>query len=199
MLPLAAAFLSLLSTTPAPAGVVVEPKTGARFEARLGEMSLVGVGLRTKSFLKFKVYSLGLYVSDAALAGPVAAHKGRTRSSAFYRELVTGDYEKAFVLKLARDLGAAQTQGTFRSHLPDADPALRDRFVGYFGDQKSGEECLMHYRPGIGLEMTVNGVRHPPLADKAFADEVFAIWLRDRPSEDPIRRQLVSRIDALLH
>jgi hypothetical protein len=194
----AVAVVAWLATAPAPATVVTEPKTGAVFETRLGDMSLLGVGLRTKTFLKFKVYALGLYVADTALAGPVAVYKGRTRKPAFYRELVTGDFEKAFVLKLARDLSAEQTQSTFRSHLPFADPALRERFVSYFGAQMSGQECLMHWRPGIGLVMTVNGVEHPPITDKAFADEVFAIWLRERPSEDPMRRQLVSRAEALL-
>jgi len=42
-------------------------------------------------------------------------------------------------------------------------------------------------------------VAKPPIADKAFADAVFAIWLQDRPAEDLIRKQLVSRASALIH
>jgi hypothetical protein len=194
-----AALLAMVSVVPpTPSSVVTEPKTGATFATRVGDMSLLGVGLRTKTFLKFKVYALGLYVSDSALAGPLALHKRRIGTSAFYRELVVGDFEKQFVLKLVRDLSAEQIQGTFRSHMPEADRKLLDQFVSYFGATKAGEECELHWIPGGRLETTVSGVVKPPIADKAFADAVFAIWLRDRPEEDPIRKQVVSRAKELI-
>lgn len=183
----------------APAPVVTEPKTGMAFATRIGEMSLLGVGLRTKTVFKFKVYALGLYVADSALAGPLAVHKGRVGTSAFYRDLIAGDFEKEFVLKLVRNLSAEQIQGTFRSHMPGADRKLLEQFVSYFGTTKAGQECVLHWVPGGRLETTVSGVAKPPIADKAFADAVFAIWLRDRPAEDAIRKQVVSRASALIH
>jgi hypothetical protein len=178
--------------------VVTEPKTGLSFATKVGDMSLLGVGLRTKTFLNFKVYALGLYVADSSLAGSLAVHKGNVGTSAFYRDLVVGDFEKQFVLKLVRDLSADQIQGTFRSHMPAADPELLDQFVSYFGSTRAGEECILHWVPQEGLETTVSGVAKPAIADKAFADGVFAIWLRDRPEEDPIRTQVVSRAKELL-
>jgi len=194
-----AALLAMVSVVPAtPSADVTEPKTGATFATKVGDMSLLGVGLRTKTFLKFKVYALGLYVADSALSGPLASQKGRIGTSAFYRELVVGDFEKKFVLKLVRDLSAEQIQGTFRSHMPAADGKLLDQFVSYFGATKAGEECELHWIPGGRLETTVGGVVKPPIADKAFADAVFAIWLRDRPEEDPIRKQVVSRARELI-
>jgi hypothetical protein len=156
------------------------------------------VGLRTRTFLKFKVYALGLYVSDAALSGPLAVHTGKVGSSAFYQDLITGDFEKQFVLKLVRDLSAEQIRGTFRSHLKGTDPELLDRFVSYFDATEAGQVCVLRWVPGDRLEATVGGVVKPPIADKAFADAVFSIWLRDRPAEDPIRRQVVSRARELL-
>jgi Chalcone isomerase-like len=194
------AATALLSVTlPAAASVVTEPKTGVTFAARVGDMSLLGVGLRTKTFLKFKVYALGLYVADSALSGPLAVHRGRVESSAFYQDLIAGDFEKQFVLKLVRDLSAEQIQGTFRSHLPSADGKLLDQFVSYFDATKAGQDCVLRWVPGGGLETTVGGAAKPPIADKAFADAVFAIWLRDRTAPDPIRRQVVSRAGELLN
>jgi len=192
------ALLTLSLAAPAAAPVVREPKTGVTFPTRLGDMSLLGVGLRTKTLLKFKVYALGLYVADSALTGPLAVHKGNVDSSAFYRDLATGDFEKQFVLKLVRDLSAEQIQGTFRSHMASADKPLLDQFVSYFSATQAGQECILHWVPGRGLHTTVAGVAKPPIADKAFADGVFAIWLRDRPREDRIRKQLVSRARELL-
>jgi hypothetical protein len=161
-------------------------------------MSLLGVGLRTKTFLKFKVYALGLYVADPALSGPLAVHKGKLGTSAFYRDLVVGDFEKQFVLKLVRDLSAEQIQGTFRSHLTGANPRLLAQFVSYFGPTKAGQDCILHWVPGGRLETTVGGIVKPPIEDKSFADAVFSIWLRDRPEEDPIRKQVVSRAKDLI-
>ena len=70
--------------------------------------------------------------------------------------------------------------------------------MSYFGATEAGHECILHWIPGGRLETTVAGVPKPPIADKAFADEVFAIWLRDRPTEDPIREQVVSRAKELI-
>jgi hypothetical protein len=128
VVPFVASVLLLLSL-PAAAAVVTEPRTGVTFAARDGGMSLLGVGLRTKTFLKFKVYALGLYVADSALSGPLAIHRGKVESAAFYQDLIVGDFEKQFVLKLVRDLTAEQIQGSFRSHMPSADGELLDQFV----------------------------------------------------------------------
>jgi len=191
-----AALLSL--AVPPVSSVVREPKTGATFETRVGDMSLLGVGLRTKTFLRVKVFALGFYVADSALSGPLVVHRGRLGTSAFYEDLIVGDFEKQFVLKLVRDLSAEQIQGTFRSHLMSADPKLLDQFVSYFGPTKAGQELVLRWVPGERLEVTVGGVAKVPIADKAFAEAVFAIWLRDRPAEDPIRKQVVSRARELL-
>jgi hypothetical protein len=195
---LAGAFALLSLALPSAAAVVTEPKTGVTFDTRVGDMALLGVGLRTKTFLKFKVYALGLYVADSALSGPLSVHRGKVGTSAFYRDLVTGDFEKQFVLKLVRDLSAEQIQGSFRAHLASADPKLLDRFVSYFPITKAGQEAILHWVPEGRLEVTVGGVVYPPIADKAFADAVFAIWLCDRPAEDPIRKQVVSRASDML-
>jgi chalcone isomerase-like protein len=132
---------------------------------------------------------------DAPGAPRAAAGPRRAEAA---RDLTTGDFEKQLVLKLVRDLSAEQIRGTFRSHMVSADEQLLDQFVSYFAATRAGQECILHWVPGRGLDTTVAGVAKPPIANKAFADHVFAIWLRDRPREDPIRQQLVSRARELL-
>jgi Chalcone isomerase-like len=188
----------LFAVVPVRSPSITEPKTGVTFPTTVGDMSLLGVGVRTKTFLKFKVYALGLYVANSALAGPLAAHKGRVGTPAFYRDLVHGDFEKQFVLKLVRDLSAEQIQANLRSHMPSADRKLLDQFASYFGPTKAGQDCILRWVPGGRLETTVGGQVKPPIADKAFADNVFAIWLGDRPAEDPLRKPLVSRARELI-
>jgi hypothetical protein len=193
-----AAAATLLLAVPSPDTVVTEPRSGVALAAKVDDMCLLGIALRTKSFLKFKVYALGLYVSESALSGPLAVHRGKLDTSAFYRDLVVGDFQKQFVLKLVRDLSAEQIQGSFRGRLAAADPKLTEQFVAYFEATRAGQDAVLRYVPGVGLESTVAGVAKPTIADKKFADEVFAIWLRDRPSEEGFRRQLVSRASELI-
>jgi hypothetical protein len=195
---LAATSAALLLAAPIPAEIVREPKTGVTFAESVGDLALLGVGVRTKTILKVKLYAIGLYVADSALAGPLAVHKGRIGTSAFYNDIVSGDFEKQIVLKPVRNLTAEQIQGAFRAYMPSADRQLLDQFVAYFGRTRAGEECVLHWAPGGILETRVAGVAKPPIADRAFSEAVFAIWLGSKPVADPLRKRLVSRADQLL-
>jgi hypothetical protein len=176
-----------------PAQDVKEPRSGVSFAPKDGSSTLMGIGVRTRTMLKVKVYAIGLYVDDAALAGPLAAHKGKTSSPEFYRELVWGDFPKHVVMKFTRDVSTSQIQGAFREVLTSANKARVDAFVGYFGDTKVGQEYVIRWAPGGTLETTVVGAAKPPIADKDFAAAVFGIWLGEKPIQDDIKRDLVSR------
>lgn len=195
----AAVTLALALAVPALAQEsVTEPKSGVAFPARVGDMSLLGTGLRTKTFLKVKVYAIGLYVADSALSGPLAAYKGKWGSPELYRELRGGDFEKQLTMVFTRDLSASQIQGAFREVLEAADQAKVNLFVGYFTDLKSGQQATLHWAPGGTLETQVAGLAKPPIADKAFATAVYSIWLGDKPIQDDIKQGLVSRAPSLI-
>jgi len=185
----AAAFPAALAA----AGDVVEPRSGVAFPDRVGDLALTGVGLRTRTFLKVKVYAIGLYVSDSTL--PALASKG-AGSPAFYRELVQGDFGKQVTLKFVRDVSAEQIQEAFREFLSAADPQKRDLFFSYFGPIKAGQEITLRWKPGGVLETTVAGLGKPPITDKAFAATVFGVWLGERPVQEDIKKELVARVGA---
>ena len=187
---LAAALLSAALAPPLPAEDVTEPRTGVKFPGKIGETTLLGVGLRTKSFLKVKVYAVGLYVADSALAGPLKDKTG----PALYQELVWGDFPKEIHLRLVRDVSASQMQEAIRDALEKADKARTDQFVSYFGDIMNGEEYVLRWAPGGSLETIAKGTPKPTIADKNFAAAVFGIWLGDEPVQDDIKRDLVTRV-----
>lgn len=190
----ATAALVLSITVPVTARAdVAEPKTGVRFPEKIGELSLLGVGLRTKTILKVKVYAIGLYVADTALAGSLKGKSG----AALYHELVWGDFAKEVHLRLVRDVSASQMQESIREALENADKGRVDTFVANFGDIKTGEEYVVRWVPGGTLETVANGVSKPAIADKTFAAAVFGIWLGDEPIQDDIKRDLVSRVPSL--
>lgn len=197
LLPLLACA-ALLAPATCGAEDVVEPRSGVPFPAKVDGMSLLGVGVRTRTMLKVKVYAIGLYVDDEAPKGPLAAFKGRTNSPDFYRALVWGDFPRQVTLKLVRDVTRDQIQGAFREALTTADKARVDAFVGYFGETKSGQEYVIRWIPGRGLLTTVAGQEKPAIDDKNFAAAVFGIWLGDRPIQDDVKRGLVARAPQLI-
>lgn len=174
---------------------VKEPRTGVSFAAKEGSMSLMGVGLRVKqiAFIKAKVYAIGLYVADEALAGSLAALKGKGATPELYKELQAGDYPKQVTLKFVRGLGKGRIQEAMREALPNSDKAPVDTFVSYFDEVKEGDTCTIAWAPGGALDIAFNGKAKPPIADKKFAGEVFGIWLGAKPIQEDIKKELVSR------
>jgi hypothetical protein len=189
-------LLALAFAAPALAQDVAEPKSGVKFAAKSGDMSLLGVGLRTRTMLKVKVYAVGLYVADSALAGPLAAFKGKTDTAPFYKELAWGDFGKQIVMKFTRGVSTDQIRGAFRETLQGT--SKLDQFLGYFGDTKEGEEYVLTWKPGGVLATKVAGVEKPEIADKTFAAAVFGIWLGEKPIQEDIKKGLASRAGELI-
>ena len=188
-----AALFVLSLVGPVLAQDVTEPKSGTKFAVKDGDTSLLGVGLRTKTMLKVKVYAIGLYVADSAIAGPLKGKAG----SALYGELVNGDFKKKVVMKFVRDVSASQVREAFHDALKGVG-GKTDEWIAYFGDIRSGQECVIAWNPGVGLETKVVGVDKPAINDKAFASAVFGIWLGDKPIQEDIKKDLVARAPELL-
>ena len=179
---------------------LADPQAGVRFPMTSEGQTLLGVGQRVKkiAFVKVKVYVVALYVSDPALAGPLATYRGRPASPELFRDLVWGDFDKRLVLRFVRDLGREQIQKAMREALADrSDAELLDRFVSYFPELKLGQECLLHWVPGGTLAVTMAGQQRPPIASKEFAAAVFGLYLGDRPLQEDIKGNLVSRLPSL--
>jgi hypothetical protein len=176
----------------------VEPRTGVSCPEQRDGMSLLGAGVRTKTFLKVKVYTICLYVSDAALAGPLAPYRGRTTDPAFTRELVSGDYPKQFVMTFVRDASPEQVREAFYEALPTVDPKRLDLFSSHFGAPRKGDAYVIRWAPGGSLEVTAAATPKPPIPDKAFSLAVFSIWLGEKPLQSDIKRDLVARAGQVL-
>jgi Chalcone isomerase-like len=177
-----------------------EPKSGVTFPLTRDGMTLLGAGLRVKkiAFVKVKVYAVALYVGDEALCGPLAAYKGKTRTPEFYKELVWGDFKKELVLKFTRDLGQERIQEAMREALEGTEKAPLETFVSYFPEVKAGQECVLRWVPGGGIEAIMTGQAKPPITDRGFAARVFGLYLGEKPLQDDIKADIVARAPELL-
>jgi hypothetical protein len=189
-----AALVALGAAATASAQTWTEPKSGVAFPVKKDDMSLLGGGLRVKKIVfTFKAYAVGLYVSDAAVAGALAAFKGKTTSPEFYQALQTGDFKKEVVLHFLRNLSQDRIQGAMRESLEGADPKLLDQFVSYFPELKEGQEAVLRWAPGGTLETVMAGQVKPPIADRKFAERLFGLYVGPTPLQADIKAGLVAR------
>ena len=125
-----------------------EPKSGVAFAVKKDDMTLLGGGLRVKKMVfTFKAYAIGFYVSDAALAGPLAAYKGDDVAGALQgaadRRLQEGSRPR-----FMRNLSQSRIQEAMRESLAGAEPKVLDQFISYFPELKEGQECVLRWAPG---------------------------------------------------
>ena len=189
------AFLfALFLAIPVLSQEITEPKSGAKFAARDADTTLLGVGLRTKTIAKVKVYAIGLYAADSAIAGPL---KGNAATPELYRQLVSSDFKKKVVMKFLRNVSNEQIRDAFRDSFKSSG-VKSDEWIAYFNDIRSGQELVIGWNPGVGLETKVAGTDKPPINDRALASAIFAIWLGDKPIQDDLKKDLVARGAELL-
>ena len=192
-------FVAVAAAVAAPAQTWTEPKSGASFEVKRDGMTLLGAGLRVKKIVfTFKAYAVGFYVDDAALAGPLAAYKGKGVSPELFQALQAGDFRKELVLRFLRTLSAGKIQGAMRESLEGADPKTLDQFVSYFPEVKEGEECTLRWTPGGTLESIMAGQVKPPIANKPFSERLFGLYVGPTPIQEDIKADLVARVKDVL-
>jgi Chalcone isomerase-like len=187
-------LFALFLIVPVLAQDIAEPKSGAKFAAKDGDTSLLGVGLRTRTIAKVKIYAIGLYVADSVIAGPL---KGKSGTADLYRQLVTGDFKKKVVMKFLRNVSGEQIRDAFSDTFKSSG-VKSDEWIAYFNEIRSGQELAIGWTPGVGLETKVAGADKPAINDKALASAIFAIWLGDKPIQDDLKKDLVARGGELL-
>jgi hypothetical protein len=176
-----------------------EPKSGVAFPVKRDDMTLLGGGLRVKKMLfTFKAYAIGLYVADTAVAGPLAAYKGKTTSPELYKELQTGDFKKEVVLHFLRNLSQSRIQEGMRESLAGAEPKTLDQFISYFPEVKEGQECVLRWLPGGTLEAVMAGQAKPPIVNKAFAEQLMGLYVGPTPIQDDIKAGVVARAGEVI-
>ena len=189
-----AALFALGAADTASAQTWAEPKSGIAFPVKKDDMTLLGGGLRVKKIVfTFKAYAIGFYVSDSAIAGPLAAFKGKATSPEFYQALQTGDFKKEVVLRFMRNLSQDKIQDAMRESLEGADPKLLDQFVSYFPQLREGQEAVLRWAPGGALETVMAGQPKPPIADRAFAERLFGLYVGPTPLQADIKAGMVAR------
>ena len=178
--------------------------------------TLVGVGLRTKTVFKVKVYAFGLYVHGPSAREKLAAWKGKSAEelqgdASFYQALLKGDFGKSLRLVLVRDVDGEDMREAFEDSLaPRVKAAKKDgllggaealeTFRGFFdeGELSKKSEIIFTAYPGGRLITIVNGEVRPEIENEALARALFDIYLGSDPIHEKAKKTLIERFPAVL-
>lgn len=150
-------------------------------------LRLNGAGIRSKVI--FKVYAIGLYLSDKKMttAEVMAAPGARRVTLAMLRNVGSNDFSKAFSSGIEDNTNAAE-----RAALAPSMAKFNAMFVSV-AELKQGDVLNVDWLPGSGMVVLLNGKRIlEPIVDQAFYNVVLRIWLGENPVDDKLKRQLLA-------
>lgn len=166
----------LLTALPTPAAEVAGVKVPETFTVDGTSLVLNGAGLRTKTFLKVKVYVGALYLAQRS-KDPAA--------------IVAADAPKALRIVMLRDVDRASMVGSLRDGIESNSPGqaaalapkVKELEAGFPAEFKEGQVLSLAYAPGKGLTIGIEGGVSQAFPGKDFADALFRIWLGPKPSD----------------
>lgn len=174
VLALAAIIAVTVTATGLYAGELAGVTLDDTFEIGEKTVTLAGMGIRTKTFLKVKVYVAGLYMEAPSIN---------------VRDIIGSDQAKAMVMSfLYKEVEGEKLQESWRegfeANTDTADPDLKkrmDQFVSLFsGSAMKGDTYIFAYEPGKGTTVTLGSEIKATIPGGDFASALMAIWFGDK-------------------
>ena len=225
---LAAAALALVLAAPLSAqeaaeGMAVEPSSKVQFPMELTVPGtdvmhrLMGTGIRTKTFLKVKVYAFGLYVDAEGAASALGAWAGKSakdleKDDGFYDAVLQQDFGMTLRLVMTRDVGGEDMAEAFdgalrprvqtaaaEMNMPGGEAAL-DEFRGFFDvDEMTKESEIVFSCDANGaLRTSVKGVAQTTIASPALCWALFDVYLGDKPISGDGKKSVIAGFPGVL-
>jgi hypothetical protein len=161
-------------------GAAAKECLGANFPEQIqvdgSTLTLNGLGVRKATMLKIDVYVAALYVGNPS-SDPAAILASRTPIRVtlhFVRDVGAGDISNGF------DEGFARSS---KGQLP----ALQERIAmleDWMTNISSGQTMTFTSRPGIGVQVDVNGTVKGTVKGDDFARAFLSIWLGNPPNPE---------------
>ncbi len=96
----------------------------------------------------------------------------------------------------AADIVRASDGLLARNVAPDTLAALRpriDRLHSFYRDVRAGDRYSLTYKPGIGTQLSLNGVSRGVVPGADFAAAYFSIWFGEESMDESFKQQLLLR------
>jgi len=144
---------------------------------------LNGLGIRTATMLKVKVYVIGLYLESKS-SDPQA--------------IIASSGNKRIAMHFVHDVSAEKLRGGWTEGFQDNTrdvAAIKDeiaKFNAGMRDVKSGDSIVLDFS-GDRVDVLINDTRIDSIAGKAFQQAVLAIWLGPKPPNDALKEGILGR------
>jgi hypothetical protein len=180
-------FMLLFATSSASALEIGGVELPESLEVGGGKLILNGGGLRTKTFLKIKVYAGGLYLigkeSDSSKIidtdRPMAIRMVFIYDGVSPEQLIDG-WNEGF------ETASGGKVSSWREQI--------DRFNSFFtGEAKRGDVYDLIYTPGKGVEVIIKGELRGTIPGMEFKKILFAIWLGDDPCDEGLKEGMLGK------
>lgn len=181
-------LLTALMAVPASAGELAGVSMDDSI--RIGEktVTLQGMGIRTRTFLKVKVYVAGLYMENPS-SDPHKIISSDETKRIFIRGI--GPTMKAEAIRDALWSG-------FDANTPDRPGDLQNRMetvAGYFTEPaEKGDTFGFTYEPGEGTTVTIRSKAMGTVPGKDLMEAIFAIWFGDQPADKGLKESVLGGI-----
>jgi len=181
----AAALAALLACSAASAREVSGVKVPDTVESGGATLRLNGAGVRTKYFVKAKVYLGALYLPAPASdpAAILGADGPWTVRMHFLR-----DVDRKSILDAYRE----GFENNSREKLPELLPLL-DRLAPAIADVKEGQVMVVSYRPGAGTTVGIEGGAQATVEGKTLADGLLGNWLGKEPADSGLKEAMLGQ------
>lgn len=183
----ALAFLLALAL-PASAAEVGGVKLADKATVAGSELALNGAGIRSR--LVFKVYAMGLYLSQkagtpqAALEAPGA----KRVSIVLMRDLSAQQFVDALNEGLQKNASAAE-QEALKGRMAELSQAMLA-----VGEAKTGTPVQLDWLPDSGTRLSVAGQqRGKDIPGEDFYRALLKIWIGDKPAQDDLKQALLGK------
>jgi hypothetical protein len=182
----AAALLSLALFAPAHAVEVQGVKLEDSVQVGGKNLVLNGAGARIKAV--FKIYSMGLYLSEkkATPADVLAAPGPKRFKIVLLRELTGEEFGSAFLAGINKNLEKDE-----KSKYVNQLVKFGEMF-DTIGGLKKGDVVIGDWVPGTGLLLTLNGKRIiDPIPEQGFYNAILRIWIGNSPADHLLKPLLL--------
>jgi hypothetical protein len=146
------------------------------------KLVLNGMGLRQATVLRVKAYVGGLYLEERTNDGDTVINSRQV---------------KRVTMKFLRNIDRAPLASGWTDELRKAPSKIPEdriaQFTSLLPDVKKGDTMSFTWRPGTGIEITLNGKAIGTVPGDDFARALFAVWFGPKPGDENLKRGMLGK------
>jgi hypothetical protein len=145
-------------------------------------LRLNGMGLRAATAMRIKAYVGGLYLEQPSSDGAT---------------VIDSRQRKRVTMKFLRDIDRQRLTSGWAESLrkvggKSMEPSITE-FTSLIPDVKTGDTMSFTWRPGVGLEVAMDGKVRGVVPGDDFARALYTVWFGPEPGDENLKRGMLGQ------